>query len=73
MVVGVFIPAMRTFELSIRDNGLLRQEIVFRALIANHRMSEFRIAVIALQNPFRHGREQTTLRLFQAFDIQEII
>ena len=54
MVVGVFIPAIGTFELSLLENGLLRQIVAFRTLVRNHRMGEFRIAVVAFQNPFGH-------------------
>ena len=71
MVVGVFIPAIRTFELSLRENGPLWQIITLRALVGNHRVGEFKIAVVALQNPSRHV--QSTVRRRAAFEIQEIM
>jgi hypothetical protein len=58
VVVGVFVPAIRTFEFSFRENGLLRQIIALRALISDHGMGEFRIAVVAFQDPFGH-KDQT--------------
>jgi hypothetical protein len=71
MVVSVFIPAIRTFELGFRENGPLRQEITLRALVGNHRVGEFKIAVVALQNPSRHV--QSTVRRKVVFDIREIM
>jgi hypothetical protein len=56
MVVGVFIPAIRTFELGFGKNGLLGQEITLRALVGNHRVGELGIAVVAFQDPFGHKR-----------------
>jgi hypothetical protein len=58
MVVGVFIPAIRTFEFSFRENGLLWQIIALCALVGNHRVSEFGIAVVAFQDPFGHKRRR---------------
>jgi hypothetical protein len=54
MVVGVFIPAIRTFEFGFGKNGLLGQEITLRALVGNHRVDELIVAIVALQNPFGH-------------------
>jgi hypothetical protein len=48
MVVGVFISAIGTFELSLRENGPLWQIITLRALVGNHRVGEFKIAVVTL-------------------------
>jgi hypothetical protein len=45
---------MWTLELGILDNRLLRQEIAFRTLVGNHRVGEFRIAVVAFEDPFGH-------------------
>jgi hypothetical protein len=52
VVVGVFISAIRTFEFSFRENGPLWQIITLRALVRNHRVGEFRIAVVAFEDPF---------------------
>ena len=71
MVVGVFIPAIRTFEFSFRENGLLWQIVVLRALVGNHRVGEFKIAVVALQDPSRHV--QSTVRRRVVFEIREIM
>jgi|SRR5580704_495285 hypothetical protein len=54
VVVGVFTPAIGAFEFSFRENGLLRQIIAFRALVGNHRVGEFRIAVVTFEDPFGH-------------------
>jgi hypothetical protein len=54
MVVSVFIPAIRTFEFSFRENRPLWQIIALRALVGNHRVGEFRIAVVAFEDPFGH-------------------
>ena len=54
MVVGVFIPAIRAFEFSFRENGPLWQIITLRALVGNHRVGELGIAVVAFQDPFGH-------------------
>ena len=62
MVVGVFIPAIRAFELSFLENGLLRQEIAFCTLVRDHRVCEFRIAVVAFQDPFGHKDQPYPLR-----------
>jgi hypothetical protein len=53
-VIRVCVPAIRAFELSIRDVGLLGQEIAFHALVRNYRVGELCIAVVALQYPLRH-------------------
>jgi hypothetical protein len=54
MVISVFIPAIRTFELSLSENGPLWQIITLRALVGNHRVGEFKIAFVTLQDPSRH-------------------
>ncbi len=54
MIVGVFVPAIRTFEFSFRENGLSRQIIALRTLVCNHRVGEFRIAIVAFEDPFGH-------------------
>jgi hypothetical protein len=54
MVVGVFVPTMWTFEFGSAENRLLGQEITLGALVRNHRVGEFVIAVVALQDPFGH-------------------
>jgi len=58
MVVGVFIPAIGTFEFSFRENGPLWQIIAFRTLVRDYRVCEFRIAVVAFQNPFGHKAQR---------------
>ena len=58
-VICVFVPAIRAFELSIRDGGLFGQEIAFRTLVRNYRVGEFRIAIVALQHPLRHTTYRT--------------
>ena len=58
-VVGVSITAVRVFKLSVRENGLLWQEITLSTLVGNHRMRELGIAVIALENPLRHTTYRT--------------
>jgi hypothetical protein len=50
MVVGVFVPTMWTFEFGSAENRLL----TLGALVRNHRVGEFVIAVVALQDPFGH-------------------
>jgi hypothetical protein len=54
MVVGVFVPAMWTFEFGFAENRLLGQEITLGALVRNHRVGELVIAVVTFQNPFGH-------------------
>jgi hypothetical protein len=71
VVVGVFIPAIRTFEFSFRENGPLWQIVVLRALVGNHRVGEFKIAVVALQDPSRHV--ESTVRRRVIFEIREIM
>jgi hypothetical protein len=63
MVVGVFIPAMRAFKFrAFSQVGLLRQEIALRALIRDHRVRKFIVAVVAFQDPFGHKDQPYPLR-----------